>query len=273
MSIRLIASDVDGTILPRGGEISARTKAAVHAAIARGIPFVITSGRWYVSAKVIADSLELTSGYMIVAGGGAVVQIDGTPLKEWRLTREQAQLIYDVARTENVMINAFTPDAAYRVNTAALHTPVRGLNGYFGNRYHVSDDDWAAFEREGMDCPYKMETYGDDPAALARIREKLAAYDLNVSSSFYTNLEILAPDAGKGVALRWLAQELGVGPKDCMAFGDNTNDIGLLSAVGWPVAVENAVDDLKAVARLVVDECERDGVAKTIERVLEGKLQ
>ena len=50
MSIRLICSDVDGTILPRGGEISERTRAAVHALGEKGVPFVIASGRWYVAA-------------------------------------------------------------------------------------------------------------------------------------------------------------------------------------------------------------------------------
>lgn len=272
MSIRLIASDVDGTILPRGGKISDRTRAAVHACEAAGIHFVIASGRWYVSARTIADCLEMERGYMIISGGGAVVRMDGTPLMQWRMFRAQAERVYEIARRENVMINAFVPDAVYRVNTAALRQPVRGLGDYLGGQYHMVNDDRTLFEEKGLECPYKMEVYGEDAQTLAALRETLVREGLTVTSSFHTNLEILAPGCGKGTALKWLMRDLGIEPEACMAFGDNGNDLSLLQASGWPVAVGNAVDALKRVARRVAGNCECDGVAEVIEQVIGGKF-
>lgn len=272
MNIRLIVSDVDGTILPRGGEISGRTKAAVASCQRAGVPFVIASGRWFVSAKVIADALEQADGYMIIAGGGAVVDMRGTALQEWTLSREQARQIYEILRPQGVMINAFVRDAVYRVNTQALKRPVKGLGGYLGGAYRLVNDDWAQFEQEGLANPYKMEAYSDDEKKLRALEKTLVQAGFSVSSSFVTNLEIMAPGCGKGAAVRWLAGALGIDPGDCMAFGDNTNDLSMLSAVGWPVAVGNAVDELKAAARIIAPDSAQDGVAQVIERALRGEL-
>lgn len=272
MNIKLIVSDVDGTILPRGGAISDRTKAAVASCQRAGAPFVIASGRWFVSAKVIADALEQTKGYMIISGGGAVVDLEGTILQEWTLTREQARRIYEILRTQDVMINTFVRNAVYRVNTQALKHPVKGLGGYLGDAYHMVNDDWAQFEEKGLDHPYKMEAYSDDPEKLAVLQKAVVEAGFSVSSSYMTNIEVMAPGCGKGTAVAWLADRLGVRTEDCMAFGDNTNDLSMLSAVGWPVAVDNAVDELKAAARIVAPDSAQDGVAQVIERALRGEL-
>lgn len=276
MSIRLIASDVDGTILPRGGKISDRTRAAVQAAVDRGVPFVISSGRWYVSAMDIAEALALKEGYMIVANGGAVVRMNGEVLQEWTLSADDARRIYGVLRRHPVMATAFVRNAVYRVNTKALGRPLNRVTGdYFGGNYHMESDNLAAFEEKGLTAPYKMEAYAapEHFAELAEIRAELAQMGYSLSSAYADNLEIMAAGCGKGTALRWLAQHLGVSLSDCMTFGDNSNDLSLLSAVGWPIAVGNAVDELKAAARVVAPSDAEDGVAQMIEKALRGEIQ
>ena len=94
----------------------------------------------------------------------------------------------------------------------------------------------------------------------------------SLSSAYADNVEIMAPGCGKGTALRWLAGRLGVDPADCMAFGDNLNDLSMLEAAGWPVAVENAVDELKKAARMIAPCDADDGVAQIIERALRNEL-
>jgi len=272
MDIRLIASDVDGTILPRGGKISDRTRAAVAACTEQGVPFVVSSGRWYVTAKPIAEELGLTEGYMIVTGGGAVVDMTGRPLQEWTLTREQAEAAYEILKKYDVMRNAFVRDAVYRVNTRALNRPVKGLMGYLGSYYHVVHDDVEIYETKGLNNPYKLEAYGEDLSALADLRDELIEAGYSVSSAYADNLEIMAPGHGKGTAVKWLAGHLGLNMDQCMAFGDGTNDLSLLQAVGWPVAVQNAVEPLKAAARIIAPPCEEDGVAQIIEKALRGTL-
>lgn len=272
MGVRLIASDVDGTILPHGGAISERTRSAVQACAARGVPFVIASGRWFVAAKEIAGRLSLTGGCMIICSGGAVVDMDGTPLKEWTMPRGEAWRAYEILRRRDVMINAFVRDTVYRVNTGALKRPLRGLGSYFGGAYRMVNDDRALLEARGLDAPYKLEAYGSDPGALAELRAELSEAGFGVTSSYIDNLEILPAGCGKGEALRWLAARMGVSCAECMAFGDNLNDLSLLEAAGWPVAVGNAVPELRAAARIVAPDCAEDGVAQVIERVLEGAI-
>lgn len=272
MSIKLICSDVDGTILPHGGEISDRTRAAVKACGEAGVPFVICSGRWYVSAKTIADAVGQTEGMMIVANGGAVVNLDGSIVKEWRTSSEDARRIYEIMRKYDVMLTAFVRNAVYRVNTQAYSRFKRSVYGYLGDGYRLIDDDRDAYEREGLVLPYKMEAYGDDYEALAKLKAELIAEGFSVSSSYVNNIEVMGAGFGKGTAVKWLAEHLGATKEECMAFGDNTNDQTMLDAVGWGCAVGNAVESLKANARVVVPKCEDDGVAQTIEKALRGEI-
>ena len=271
MDIRLIASDVDGTILPRGGVISERTIAAVHACKARGIDYVIASGRWYVSAKVIADALRLTEGVMIIANGGAVVDIAGNILREWVMPRPQAERAYRLLRQAPVMVNAFVRNAVYRVNTRAYHTPPKGLGDYLGGEYRMVNDDVSQFERFGLEDVYKLEAYGDDPETLARLKGELEREGYSVTSAYHTNIEIMGLESGKGTALRWLLQERGLSREQCAAFGDNLNDQTLLEAAGCAVAMGNAIPQLKRVASLVARDCEQDGEAEILEAIAESK--
>ena len=272
MSIRLICSDVDGTILPRGGEISERTRAAVHALGEKGVPFVIASGRWYVAAKDIADQLELADGVMIIANGGAVVRMDGTPLWEWTMTGDEAARAYGVLLKYDVMRNAFVRSAVYRENTRAYRAMDPGLTSYLGGACSICNDDRERFEREGLSHPYKLEAYSNDEPTMAALRAELTAAGFEVTSAYWNNLEIQSRGAGKGAAVRWLAQQMGAAREEILTLGDNTNDLPMLQASGWPVAMENGVDELKRAARLIAPDCADDGAAQILEKVLRGEI-
>lgn len=272
MSIRLICSDVDGTILPRGGEISERTRAAVRALGEKGVPFVIASGRWYVAAKDIADRLALTDGVMIVANGGAVVRLDGTPLWEWTMTAEEAGRAYEILLKYDVMRNAFVRNAVYRENTRAYRAMEPGLTSYLGGACAMCNDDRDRFEREGLRSPYKLEAYSDCKPVMTALRAELVQAGFEVTSAYWNNLEIQSRGAGKGAAVRWLAQQLGAARDEILALGDNSNDLSMLQAAGWPVAMANGVDELKRAARLVAPDCADDGAAQVLERVLAGEI-
>ena len=272
MSIKMFFSDVDGTIWPIGGEISDRTREAVHAAQTAGIPFVIASGRWYVTAKQVAEELRLDEGYMIVANGGAVVKMDGTLLMDWPMPDEDARRIYDVLSKHDVLRTSTIRDGFYALNASRDDSRwFRDPGAYlFGKRRAVYGDA-EEFERRGLHGSYRLTCAGP-VEKLAEIRRELEPLGYSLSSAYPDNLEVMAAGCGKGTALRWLAEYLGVDPAECMAFGDNTNDLEMLQAVGWPVAMDNAVDELKAAARIIAPDCSDDGVAQIIERALEGNL-
>ena len=273
MDIKLIASDIDGTILSAGGAVSPATVSAVRDCRARGTEFVIASGRWYPAArKVAVDQLGIDGGYMIICNGGAVVRSDGAILREWRMDAAQARVAYDLLKVEPVMMTAYVPDAIYRVRgeyLTAFHLPE---TSYFdGDRaYRVVDGDAAAFEERGLDHPYTIEAYCDDGALLARLRGRLEDAGLQVNSAFPFNLEIMAPGAGKGAAVRWLMERMGLQREQVMGFGDYTNDLPMLESVGWPVAVGNALEEVKRACRIVAPDCADDGVAQTIRKYVLG---
>ena len=89
MHIKLIASDIDGTLIPYHGKVSERTRAAIRACTENRVLFTIATGRWFVTARAAAMDLGQTSGPMVIANGGAVVTMDGEILKEWTFSEVQ----------------------------------------------------------------------------------------------------------------------------------------------------------------------------------------
>ena len=273
MDIRLIVSDIDHTILPANQIISPATFNAVRDCRARGVEFVIASGRWYPAArKVAVDQLGIEDGYMIICNGGAVVRSDGTPLAEWRLSGAQAQQIYDLLKAEKVIMNAYAPDAIYRVRGEYLTCFRLPETSYYARNqtYSVVDGDWQGFEERIRRGPYKIEAYTDDTQLLVELRRKVEALGFQANSAFPFNLEIMAPGAGKGMATRWLTEHMGLTREQVMGFGDYTNDLPMLENVGWPVAVDNAIDEVKRACRIIAPSCEDDGVAQTIRKYVLG---
>ena len=272
-NVRLIVSDIDGTLLPAGGSASPATAAAVAACRARGVEFVVASGRWYPAArKVAVEQLGIEDGYMIVCNGGAVVRCDGRVLMERPLSDAQAQSAWEILSAAPVMMTAYVRDAIYRLRGEYLSVFRLPETSYFeaGHAYRVVDGDEAAFRARGLVRPYKLEAYCDDPATLAHLRARLVEKGLQVNSSFPFNLEITAPDAGKGTAVQWLAGHLHLTLDQVMGFGDYTNDLSMLACVGWPVAVGNAIDEVKRACRIVAPACADDGVARTLQKYVLG---
>lgn len=273
MDIRLIVSDIDGTLLVTGREASPGTIAAVRACRARGVEFVVSSGRWYPAARSVAvDQLGIEDGYMIICNGGAVVRSDGAVLRDWRMDAEAAQAIYRVLKDAPAMMTAYVPDAIYRIRRRYLTRFELPETSYFSahHAYRVVDGDEAAFARRGLERPYKIEVYADDLELLARLRGEIVEMGFQVNSAFPFNLEIMAPEAGKGTAVRWLMEQMHLSREQTMGFGDYTNDLTMLASVGWPVAVGNAIDQVKQICRIVAPDCADDGVAKTIHKYVLG---
>ena len=273
MNIKLIFSDIDRTILPAGGNVSAETVAAVAECRAKGVEFVVASGRWYPSAKLVSQGeLGIDNGYMIICNGGAVVRSNGEPLMEWGMSDDQARAVYEIMKDENTMMTAYVRDAIYRLHGKYLSVYKLPEVSYFHGEqaYQVIDEDEENFVKKGMHRPYKMEAYSDDYDLLARLRTKLEGIGLQVNSSFPCNLEIMAPGTGKGAAVRWLTDYLGFKREETMGFGDYTNDVPMLENVGWPVAVDNAPDEVKAICRMVAPSCDENGVAQTIRKYILG---
>ncbi len=269
MPITMIATDVDGTILPRGGVISDATRRAAAGCRARGIPFVIVSGRWIGALGDVMRQCGTEDQPLVIVNGSAVLGPGGVLWHECFMNPEDVKRVYAVLSRYDVQINSYVPDALYCLNTRALAHPSSMIKGYLGGGKLVLDDR-AAFEGEALDRVYKLEGLTEDTALMDEVRAALGREtEARVTCSSWRNVELMSRGMGKAAALKWLADRLDVELEDCMAFGDNANDLDMLAAVGWPVAVGNAADAVKRAARIVADTDANDGVAKVIfERVL-----
>ena len=272
IDIRLIASDVDGTMLPANGAISEDLRRAIARCLERGIPFILSSGRWIGALGRIIERCGVGGQPMIIANGAAVLGPDGVPLREWTLDEADARRAYDVMRRFDVQINSYVRDGLYCLNTHVLARQATMIRDYLGTGHaRLSLDDPAAFDAFALTAPYKLEAMTEDPELIHKVRAALRETGLAVTHSSSRNVELMAPGVGKGQALRWLTGRMGIPLDKCMAFGDNANDLDMLSVVGWPVAVGNAEAAVKAAARIVGPADVDDGVARVLFKHVLGE--
>ena len=244
MNIRLIAFDLDGTLLNSGKTVSPRTKAALTRAAEHGVVLVPATGRLH--RDLPADVASLPSLRYVIAINGAEV----FDLKEDRLLY-QAEL----DRTDALEL------MKYMDTLPAIYGWYQGGQGFISSRYYERMKDFAhapwlfdsmrraytptenpektLFEEESG--PQKLQLYFRDMEARKKALEEIPSRfpQCAVSSSLPINIEVNAASATKGHALAFLAERLGIKPEETLAFGDGTNDISMLRQAGTGVAIGN----------------------------------
>ncbi len=269
--IKLIALDLDGTLLNSDKQLTQQNAQALACAAARGIEIVPTTGRFFSGMPEVIRSLPYLH-YAITINGAAVydVRCDADiaraeiplPLAvEIMRYLDTLPVIYDcymnnwgwMTRAMQLRADAFAPDEHYLRMIRNLRTPVDDLKSYL--------------LETGRDVQ-KIQLFLTDPALRLTLLRQLGGQfeGLCVSSSVPNNIEINSTDANKGEALRKLAAHLGLDISQTMAFGDGLNDLSMLRAAGVGVAMENACPEAKQAADYVTGSCDESGVAAAIER-------
>ena len=272
MDLRLIAFDLDGTLLRSDKSISPRTLQALHAAQERGVLLVPATGRLYRSLpEALLD--EQLSRYFILVNGAQVydAQEDKTLLTE-ELPPELALPMLQFLKTRNVVRGVYIDGLGHmsREDYAAIHSVARTFaTETLLRRSYCPTDDLEQFTASAHSVQ-KIIAFFHDPSEKQPVLREIAANfpGYAVSSSLGNNIEINAKYATKGNALRFLCRQLGIYPAQCMAFGDGTNDYSMLRAAGLGVAMGNASEEVQSCADEVTQTNDEDGVAQMIERVL-----
>lgn len=284
--IKVIASDLDGTLFGSDSKIAPETLAAVKRACEAGIRFIITTGRNFRGVMKELEGVDLTCDYVLCSG--AEVRNDRQEIvSQTLMSMELCREVYEVLQKYPVSVIFGTDEYDYQIGTyeeVEKQTAER-LNSYF-TEISLSELQKAQMFDERMETTkivkdfqelsdagapvYKIFLFSDDREMLGRIDRELAEHkSIAVSSSFPTNLEITDVRAQKGPVLKAYIESLGYQMEEVMVFGDSRNDESMLSMdFGATVAMENADAELKKAAKYVTKSNVELGVAYAIEELL-----
>ena len=271
--IKLIALDLDGTLLDADKRLPAENAAALERAAGEGVEIVPATGRFYRGMPQIVKDLPYVH-YVISINGAEVYDV----------TRQQTLCVSEIPweRALAVMERFDTLDVLYDCyqngwgwmtqafyDRAELYAAnVHSLDMIKNLRTPVPE--LKAVLRERASGVQKIQIFFRDMDLRAEMLKTLPAEfpDLVVTSSIVNNIEFNSREATKGVALKKLAAALGIPVADTMAFGDDRNDISMLEAAGIGVAMGNAEDVVKQAADFVTCDCGQSGVARAMKRFL-----
>jgi Cof subfamily protein (haloacid dehalogenase superfamily) len=263
---RLIATDLDGTLLGADGALSPRSVRALQAAAAAGIVVVFATGRPPMIAGREVEAAGTGVHYGVMANGTIVCTLPGVEVLH--SVSFSAAVARDAVRT----LRAYDPALGIGLATDRGFTAEHGFHErmpvHAGN---TEVDDALVGHDEAVDA-IKLLAFHPTLGAHDLI-ERLPAVlgpSLTVNHMGAEAVEIAPAGADKGIGLAWLCHHLGIAPDDIWVFGDEINDLPMFAVAGHRVAVQNANAAVRNAADEVTASNADDGVALVIERLLAG---
>lgn len=267
-NIELIAIDIDGTLVNSKKEITPKVKATIKKAQDEGKRIVICTGRPLSGAQRYLDELGLNNDdneYVISFNGAVVESTSGKVIFKKGLSYEQYIDLETIARKLNLHFHAVGLNRIYTANRDLGHYTI------YNSRIVKLEVSYRTQE-EMKNIPMIKCMYIDEPDYLdSKIKDPLFdtirnKVTLSKTEPFY--YEATAANVDKGTGLKVLCEHLGVKSENVMALGDQANDMPMLKYAGIGVAMGNAVEITKKNADEVTLDCDHDGVAAAIERIL-----
>lgn len=254
MPIRLLISDLDGTLLGPDGRITPPTAEALQRARRAGIPLLVATGRsWKTASPLLADA-GVAADFVLLNGAEARTA-RGELLRAVSLPPAAARQTVAVLKRYGLGFEVNTDGGDFTTDTGLCPT---------AQLFPRPADFWARQPQVR-----KIFAFSQNPEALARARRMLQPRpDITVTASAPWNLEVTARNAQKGRTARWMAARYGIVPEEVLVFGDGCNDRSLFRAFLHTRAMGNGDPALQALAERVIASNARDGVAREIDRLL-----
>lgn len=256
---RLIATDLDHTLLNKEGLVPEETKEYIRKATDMGVVFAISTGRSIKSARGVADSVG--AAYMAICYNGALVldSVNGVTIYENHLEEDLVRGIVEYAHEHDLYIQMYDEGTIVVEKLRLDRHPDPDLR--YADYREVGDFlEYPFFKTPKILLACEPERVPKEQAAL----EELYGERVYMAQSDAHLIEVVSEGVDKGIALENLAGYLGFGKDDIIAFGDNTNDLPLLKAAGTSVAVANAVPQVKEWATYVADGERSEGFTEAL---------
>lgn len=274
--LKLIALDLDGTLLDSRKRLSAANRDALARAAARGALVVPTTGRFFGMMPAAVRELPFVRYAITVNGAQVYDRVADAAIVREEIPLETAVAVMRLLDGYDVIYDCYRANwgwmgAAFKAKAAAYATDEHYLAMVRDFRREVPElkAHLAATATEGDVQKIMLFARLDGPAdATARVAEAVRARfpEIAVTSTTWNNLELNIASANKGVALARLAAHLGLSSANCIAFGDGRNDLTMIEAAGVGVAMANAHPDVRAAADDVTLSNDEDGVAAALVR-------
>ena len=258
MAIKLLISDLDGTLLDADSRIAPRTAAALRRAQQAGLRLLVATGRAWGTAAPLLREAGIACDFVLL-GGAEFRTAAGELLYEAPLALPDAQRAIELAQQCGLDVELNTDRGDFSTDTVLCSTaaPLPPLAAFFA------------------DAPQIRKVFAfslTDSTALARAKQALGALtNVTLTSSAPWNLEITAKQAQKGHTARHAVQQYGLTPDEALVFGDSSNDESLFRAFAHTRAMGNADAALQALAERVIEPNTDHGVAREIERLLDSE--
>lgn len=263
---KLIAIDMDGTLLRRDNTISERTKRSINSTIKKGVKVVLASGRPIEGLTRYLDELNL-SGHddYVMSFNGSLIQNVQTKKIIFKRTLTGAHLkeLYAISKKINVNIHAFTTKGCITPKMSEYTAYEGHINGI---EVHIVD-----FDKIPDNEVVIKVMFVDPEEKLEKAMRMLPEYvyeDYTVVRSAPFFLEFLNKEASKGLGIKALGHYLGINQEEIICIGDANNDLDMIQFAGLGVAMGNAFKSVKEVADFITSDNDEDGVALVIEKFI-----
>lgn len=266
MKYKLVAIDMDGTLLNSNNQVSERTRKTIENAKTKGTHIVLSTGRVLKSALSYSKSLNLKNP-IVACNGAIIVDEDANVIYKKPIDNNLVKEIVALARSKNIYYHFYDESRFYS------HIRVEEVLKFYNEGNENTSIDLKIFKNieeiiglKDLNV-YKFLFIDDNKNKLQSLRDELNKLEnISTSSSWTNNIEAMGQNVSKGEALRQLCNRLQIKSEEIIAIGDSENDLSMLKFAGLGVAMGNGGQVIKKQADYITDSNDEDGVAKVIEK-------
>lgn len=268
MKYKLLAIDMDGTVLNSQKKISPRTAAALDDLISRGVYVVVSTGRGHAELSDYRDVFNLMNYGILISGGLVYDFFKDKPIKIHALSDEIILKLVDFGLEERAMIHFLTTKQSIAREKDIQNMAAFDMSVYqdMFNRVCIRCDDFKKYIRAHPGEVVKVNLYHRDEISRDKNFERINKLNLSISYTESFNLEMSPANVTKASGLIELCDFLKIDLSEAVAIGDADNDKEILQTAGFSVAMGNAADEIKKFADFVTLDNDHDGVAAVIEK-------
>lgn len=273
MSYKLVAIDMDDTLLTHDKRISKENIEALQKAHDKGIFVVISTGRIFASAYAYSEFLGFKP--YIIASNGAIIRDDkNNEIYKSVFDIDLISYLIDLANKNGVYYHFYSDKVVYSPQSTSKYQKYGEWNRLYAETLRVKIEDipkGSDFVKKLSDNVVKFVMFEEDAEKIKHVRALIDEFQgdrLETTSSYYNNIEILNKGINKGSGLRILGEYLGIDRSEMVAIGDSENDVEMVEYAGLGVAMENAILKLKNSADYITKSNMDNGVAHVINKFI-----